>query len=65
MSRRIEPGPWRETAEEVYERYRQERDVDQRTRLHALWLVRRGESEQDAAREAGIGRRTLARWREW
>ena len=65
MSRTIEPVPWQETADELYKRYRQERDVGQRTRLHALWLVRRGESEQDAAREAGIGRRTLARWLEW
>jgi transposase len=65
MSRTIEPVPWQETADELYERYRQERDVGRRTRLHALWLVRRGENEQDAAREAGIGRRTLARWLDW
>ena len=56
---------WQETADELYKRYRQDRDVGQRTRLHALWLVRRGESEQDAAREAGIGRRPLARWLDW
>ena len=65
MSRTIEPVPWQETADELYERYRQERDVGRRPRLHALWLVRRGESERDAAREAGIGRRTVARWLAW
>jgi transposase len=65
MSRSIEPIPWQETAEELYERYRREADVGQRKRLQALWLVRRGMAEQDAAREAGVGRRTLARWLAW
>ena len=34
---------WRETAEELRERYVTERDVGRRKRLQALWLVRRGE----------------------
>jgi transposase len=65
MSRSIAPLPWQETAEELYEQYRQERDVGQRKRLQALWLMRRGLREEEAAREAGIGRRTLARWLDW
>jgi hypothetical protein len=48
MSRSIDPIPWQETAEELYEQYRQERDVGQRKRLQVLWLVRRGLRE-DAA----------------
>jgi transposase len=65
MSRSIALIRWQETAEELSEQYRQERDVAQRKRLQALWLVRRGLREEEAAREAGIGRRTLARWLDW
>jgi transposase len=65
MSRSIDPIPWQETARELYEQYCRERDVGQRKRLQALWLVRRGLREQEAAREAGIGKRTLARWLDW
>lgn len=60
--RRIE---WKESAEELYERYRTEGEVQRRKRLQALWRVRQGESETEAARQTGIGRRTLARWLGW
>lgn len=56
---------WAETAEELYARYRQERDLSVRKRLHALWLVRRGERLGSAAEQAGVGARTLERWLAW
>lgn len=56
---------WAETAEELYGLYRQERDVAVRKRLHALWLVRRGDGVAAAAQQAGIGLRTLERWLGW
>jgi len=56
---------WQESAEELYERYRTEAEVQRRKRLHALWLVRQGSRETEAAHQAGIGRRTLARWLGW
>ena len=56
---------WAETAEELYERYRGERGVERRKRLHALWLVCRGEPPREAARGAGVGVRTVERWLSW
>ncbi len=62
MARLRQPIEWGESAEELYEWYRGAGDVEERKRLQALWRVRRGESEVDAARQAGVGRRTLVRW---
>jgi transposase len=56
---------WQESAEELYVRYRAAAVVAERTRLQALWLVRCGQTEQEAARMAGVGRRTLTRWLGW
>lgn len=56
---------WGESAEDLCERYRRARDVEERKRLQALWRVRQGEMEAEAAQQAGIGRRTLVRWLSW
>jgi transposase len=56
---------WRETSEELRERYVGERDVEQRKRLQALWLVRQGEAPAEAGRLAGVGTRTIERWLGW
>ena len=65
MSRVIEAVQWNESAQQLYEKYNAEHhDVPRRKRLMALWLVRRGESVADAAKMAGVGQRTLTRWRE-
>lgn len=61
----LKPVAWGESAEELYERYRAEREVERRKRLHALWLVRRGERVDEAARQAGVGQRTVTRWLGW
>ncbi|MDX2006755.1 MAG: winged helix-turn-helix domain-containing protein [Meiothermus sp.] len=65
MSRKIAPIAWAESAEELGSRYRKARDVEQRKRLQALWLVRQGKDAQDAAVEVGIGRKTIGRWLDW
>ena len=44
MSGVIEPVNWHQSADELHERYRAERNLELRKRLGALWLVRRGES---------------------
>jgi transposase len=65
MSRTIKKVEWKESAEELYVLYREERDLRQRQRLQALWLVRQGTRETEAAHQVGIGRRTLTRWLSW
>ncbi len=65
MSGAIETVEWHQSADELHERYRAERDVEARKRLGALWLVRRGESVSSAAQSMGVGRRTLTRWLSW
>ena len=54
---------WDETAEEVEQRYRAERDLERRKRLGALWRVRAGDRVADAGR--GVGGRTVERWLAW
>ncbi len=49
---------WAESTEDLYARYRSERDVEQRRRFQALWRLWQGETE--VARQAGIGRRSRA-----
>ncbi len=56
---------WKETAEELYLRYRRERGVAARRRLQALWLVHTGEGVAEAAKQAGVGQRTVERWLGW
>jgi len=56
---------WRESAADLYARYRDARDVEARKRLGALWLVRRGLGVAEASAAVGIGQRTLERWLAW
>jgi transposase len=61
----MDPIAWAESAEELYSRYRAERDVRRRTRLQVVWLVRTGRSAKQAAAESGVGLRTVTRWLGW
>lgn len=56
---------WDETADELYARYRASSDIRARKRLQTLWLVRSGTSAREAARQAGVGERTVVRWLGW
>src|SRR5215211_2926670 len=56
---------WRETAEELSERYRAERVVERRKRLQVLWRVRAGDAPAVAGGAAGVGTRTVERWLGW
>lgn len=42
-----------------------EREPEQRTRLHGLWLLRRGWSLQDVAEALGVHYRSVQRWVAW
>ncbi len=64
MSRVLEVA-WEESPQELYELYKNERDIERRKRAHALWLLRSGRSPAAAAELAGVGKRTLERWLSW
>jgi transposase len=54
-----------DTAEALHARYRQERDARLAKRLHALWLVRRGQSLRAAAATVDADERTVGVWLGW
>ena len=58
---------WRpeDTAEALRRAYRAERDGEARTRLHGLWLVRRGQRLAAVAQAVGVHPRTVQRWVRW
>ena len=49
----------------LYARYRAEAVIEVRTRLHALWLLRRGETPAAVATAVGVGLRSVHRWLQW
>jgi transposase len=56
---------WQDSAEELEQQYRAERDVERRKRLGALWRVRAGDRIPDAGRVVGVGSRSVDRWLGW
>jgi transposase len=46
-------------------RYRGERRVDVRPRLHGLWLVRTGRTTREVAEVLGVHERTVQQWLAW
>ena len=54
-----------DTAEALHAHYRAEPAAEVRTRLHGLWLVRRGESPTAVAAAVGVSRRSVQRWLGW
>ena len=56
---------WQEDAATLRQLYQRERDGPRRTRLHALWLLRQGETLTGTARVLGVAERTLSNWVRW
>jgi transposase len=56
---------WQETASELKERYRKERNSERKIRLHAFWQLRLGRTLKEVAELVGIGYRTLQDWVAW
>ena len=54
-----------DTSEALHAQYRAEADPEVRTRLHALWLLRRGESPAAVVAALGVGLRSVQRWQQW
>jgi len=58
---------WREqdTGEALKAAYQGERDIELRTRLHGLWLLRSGWGLSSVAAAVGVHYRTVQRWAGW
>jgi len=58
---------WQEgdSAAALQQAYRAEADRHVRTRLHALWLVRRGRSVREAAMVVGVHEVSVQQWLAW
>ena len=54
-----------DTAEALHAQYRAEPTAEVRTRLHALWRLRLGESPTVVAAVVGVSRNTVQRWLRW
>jgi transposase len=53
---------WQETVSELETLYKQEKQVNKRERLHALWLLRQGKSLKEISELLSIKYRRLQRW---
>ncbi len=56
---------WAEDAQSLKTQYQKATDPQQRTRLHALWLVRTGQPMSAVAPLVGVHYRTLQTWISW
>ncbi len=58
---------WRseDSVEALRRAYRDEADGEVRTRLHGLWLLRRGQRLAEVAQVVGVHPRTVQRWVQW
>lgn len=58
---------WREedTIEALKAAYQKERDIELRTRLHGLWLLRSGLKLSSVAGSVGVHYRTVQTWVDW
>lgn len=56
---------WKHTAEQLYTRYQQERDIHIAKRLQALMLLRRGTPIRQVASIVGVSRMSLHNWLTW
>ncbi len=54
-----------DTEAALHAQYRAEKVTEVRTRLHALWLLRRGEAPAAVAAAVGVGLRSVHRWLQW
>mgnify|MGYP002761297334 CR=1 FL=1 len=64
MGRRLRID-WEDTEQSLHDRYQQATDHQDRTRLQALWLLRKGRSLSDVSSVVGKCYETVRRWTEW
>jgi len=64
MARQVQID-WHEDAEKLGRLYRSEKDVQNRKRLHGLWLIRQGRAMTEVADIIGVHYRTVQEWVSW
>jgi transposase len=64
MARKLEIA-WQDDAEQLFHLYRDEVEPELRTRFHALWLIRQGQTPTAAAQLVGVQLRTVRTWLRW
>lgn len=64
MARPLEVN-WQDDEKTLYARYKQTTDSQNRTRLQALWLLRKGRTSQEVADIVGAHPTTVGRWVGW
>jgi len=64
MARRLQID-WQEDEQTLYTLYKREKDHQNRTRLHALWLLRQGQAMYQVAGLVGVHYRTVQEWVAW
>jgi len=56
---------WQETADELKQLYKQERQPQRRTRLQALWHLREGDRIDEVEAKVGVAYRSVQNWLAW
>ena len=56
---------WQDSENGLRERYLEETDHQDRTRLHALWLTRKGRPMSEVAETIGVCYESVRRWVDW
>lgn len=56
---------WQEDERTLYELYKREKDPQNRTRLHTLWLLRTGRSMTEVTPLVGVHYWSLQEWIAW
>jgi transposase len=56
---------WKEDEQTLYELYKKEGDCQERRRLQALWLLRKGMGLSETAEIVGVNYRTVQKWVSW
>jgi transposase len=64
MGKQLEVG-WQESIEELKQRYKSEGHPQRRTRLQALWHLRRGKRIEDVVEITGASYRSVQQWVQW
>ena len=56
---------WQESEADLYKLFKAEKDRQKKSRLQAMWLLRKGKTGREASEVCGVNDRTVRRWVTW